>query len=271
MTDAAPLRDRVAFVLLVPSLAVPIVAIAIAAWRMGHLDDARLEHHPGIGLSYFAAMMTLSAALFSMAINAVLAVRNHASISTRAIPLGRVSLHFGVTCVVMAWVVFFCAVRMEMEGLVFGTVLVVGSMLSFAVVSGGRVVQRRVEVIALGLRAKRLLQVYPIAVAIATALGIFGLLTHSELHILWVALLGFLGLPWSGFSALFWLPVAAFFGSGGPTALPWIFLVLAAIPAAANAIVVIVLLRSSRRRTDFVNDFLEARSFGESAHNSLGE
>lgn len=205
-----------------------------------------------------------------MSLNAALVLRNHASICTRAIPLGRVSLHFGMTCVVMAWVVFFCAVRMEMEGLIFGTVLVVGSVLSFAVVSGGRVVQRRVEVIALGLRAKRLLQVYPIAVAIAAALGIFGLLPHSELHILWVALLGLLGLPWSGFSALFWLPVAAFFGSGGPTALPWIFLVPAAIPA-ANALVAIVFLRSSRRRTDFVNDFLEARSFGESAHNSLGE
>ena len=264
-------RDRVAFALLVPSLAVPIAAMALAAWRMGHLDDGQIPTQFGIGLYYFAAMVTLSATIFSMTINAVLALRNHASIDERAIPFGRLSPHFAVALVAAAWAIEFGFEQMGMESLAFGAALVTGSVISFALVTHGRVAQRRIEVTDLDLWAERGLIVYSFLVAAAGALGIYCLVTQSELLIIAVALLGFLGLPWTGVSVLFWLPAGAitFVGGAQGTALPLIFLLLAGGPAVANAVLAIVFVRSGTRRTDFVNDFLEARSPAEPSGNTL--
>lgn len=273
MSTPAPLRDRVAFALLVPSLAVPIIAMALAAWRMGHLDEAHLAPHPGIGLYYFAAMITLSATIFSMSINAVLVVRNHASLSERAIPLRRLAPHYAVALVVTAWAVQFCFIHMGFESLAFGIVLVAGSLFSFAVVSGDRKVQDRFEVVEIGRRARGVLFGYPFTVAIALAIGVFGQVTQNEVQIIAIALLGFLGLPWSGVSVLLWLPLVAisYLGRAPETALPVIFLVLAAVPAIANAALGIVFLRSTERRNTFINDFLEVPPFVDADSNTLAQ
>lgn len=269
MTDKAPLKDRIAFALLVPSLVVPIAAIALAAWRMGHLDDAHLAQHPGIGMYYFAAMITLSATLFSMTINSVFAVRNHGSLGERTIPLSRLAPHYAVTLIVAVWAVQFCVVQLESEGPVFGILLVFGSIFSCAVVLRDRIIQRSIDVVTLSPRVKRALIGYPVAVALALGIAIWGYAAQSELQIIGVALLGVLGLPWTGLTVLFWLPLAAIFGGLGGEALPSIFLILSAIPAMANGVVAVVFLRSSAHRTSFVNDFLEARSFAEAHRNTL--
>jgi len=263
MTAPPPLRDRVALALLIPSLAVPIAAMALAAWRMGHLDDAQLAPHPGIGLFYFAAMVILSATIFSMTINAVLALRNHVSLHERSIPFGRLSPHFAVALVVAAWTVQFSFDQLGVESLAFGLILIAGSVISFALITRGRVVQRRIEVIEVSLWARRALIAYPALVAVVVALGIFGFITQSEVQIIAVAVLGLLGLPWTGVSVLFWLPLGAIFNWAHLDALPLAFLLLAAIPAVANAVLAIVFLHSSSRLTNFVNDFLEAHAHSD--------
>jgi hypothetical protein len=250
----------VAFALLIPSLAVPIAAMALAVWRMGHLGDGQLPIRFGIGLYYFAAMIIVSATIFSMTITAVLAVRNHASLRDRTIPFGRLSPHFALALVVAAWTVQFSFDQLDVEGLAFGLVLIAGSVISLAVIMRGRVPQRRIEVMELGPWARRTLVAYPVLVAIVVALGIFGFVTQSDVQIIAVAVLGFLGLPWTGVSVLFWLPLGAIFNWASLDALPLAFLLLAAIPATANAVLAIVFSLSTERRTDFVNDFLEART-----------
>ena len=271
MNATPPVRDRIAFVLLVPSLAVPIVAIALAAWRMQHIDDDFVPTHVGLAPIYFAAMITLTATFFSMTLNCVLAIRNHASLRSLAIPLWRMGPHFVVALIVVAWAVEFCTVRMEMEGWIFGLALVFGSVFSLVLVTQDRVAQPRLERVPLGARAVVASSAHPLATAIALGLAVYGLLGHSEVLIVAVAVLAFLGLPWSGFTGMFWLPVVVILWLASlTTTMPHVLALLAAAPALANALLSIILLRSEERRTRFVNDFLEARSFGKLARNTLG-
>lgn len=270
MNAAPPVRDRVAFALLVPSLAVPITALALAAWRMSHVDDGTAPMHFGHAPNYFAIMLTLTATFFSMALNSVLAMRNHASLRKRAIPLLLLGPHYVVCAVVAVWAVEFCLVRAEAEGGVFWLLLVFGSVFSLIVVARDRVAQPRVGSDDLGSGAKVGLYCHPIATITAIAGAIYGLVSQNEVLIVAVAVLALLGLPWSGFTGMLWFPVVIIlFVAGVPTAMPLTLIVLAATPAVANAALSVVFLQSSERRTRFINDFFEAQSFGRLARNTL--
>lgn len=271
MKATPPLRDRVAFALLVPSLAVPVAVLALAAWRMQHVDDNRIYQHVGLAPFYFGAMITLAAVVFSMSLNAVLAIRNHASLSQRAIALRRVAPHYAVAAIVVAWAVEFCILDLELEGLIFGIILVIGSLFSLVVISTGRITQDPIAATALAPQRRAVLVAHPIMVALTLAVVALALPTENEVLLFAVAALGILGLPWSGFTVMLWLPAAVVvFAFGSPPNLALIFALIASLPAVANAALSVVLLRSTERRTRFINDFLEAQPTASAQSNSLG-
>lgn len=264
-------RNRLAFALLAPSLTVPIAAMALAAWRMQHVDDDRIYQHVGLAPFYFGAMITLAAVVFSMSLNVVLAIRNHASLPQRAIALRRVAPHYAGAAIVVTWAVEFCVLDLELEGLIFGIILVLGSMVSLVVISTGRIRQDPIAATALAPRRRALLAAHPILVALTLTVVAFTLPAENEVFLIAIAVLGILGLPWSGFTVMLWLPVTVVtFALGSLPNLAVIFALIAASPAVANAALSVLLLRSTERRTRFVNDFLEAQPTARADSNSLG-
>lgn len=258
MTSTVQRGDRLSFILLLPSLVVPIAAIAAAAWGTQHVDDGYNMPEVGLGLFYFAAMMTLSATLFSMTLNVALVVRRHASVSRRAIPWRRTATHYLVALVVVAWSVYFTLVRMQLEGLGFGVALVCLSVLSYVLIVSGAPSPResRREVLLTRL-SRSLLAAHPVIVAVVSVATAVALVNESDASLVGLAILAVLGLPLSGATGLLWFPLFVMVASLGGRAVWWEFFVLAVLPAIANSVLSIVFLVSARTRSDFLNDVLD--------------
>lgn len=259
MSEKAPRIDRLAFALLLPSLAVPIAAMGLAAWRMGNADDGYAIVHIGVAPNYFAAMIALAATLFSMTLNSVLLLRHHAFLPARAIRWSRTAPHYFVTLIVAVWAVYFSLARMTTEGVPFAIVLIVGSILSCVrATTGPRSIRQPFNEIALKPRLRALLIGHPILVLACVATSIGAISFQSEAAYFSLGLLALLGLPFSGATVLLWAPLVIFFWRfGGEIGVGYEFLLLAGAPAIYNSVVALRLLGSAVRRRNFVNEAFE--------------
>lgn len=178
---------------------------------------------------YFAAELTLSAVLFSMCLNVVLALRQHADFEQATIPLRTVLPHYAVSAVVAAWAAEFTIVQLSYEGFLFGAALVAASIASFAAVGQRDLLDREpISVQQLSRVPIALMVAHPLLAVAAAGFTLVALQLDSDLYLISLALLATLGLPLSGAAALLWFPLAPFVITIDRDGLPYVFLALAA-------------------------------------------
>ena len=253
-----PFLDRALFALLGPSLAIPISALALAWWRVIHADDAvvgftEIGNAPGL----FAAAMFLSVAFASACFNVVLFLRRGSVVAYRAIPGKRLVPHYVTIGAIAVWAVTLALNAGAVVVLLAAPVIITFSVMScvYAITmpiwQSAALTALRVTWIHRGLGGLHALAVLAALVLSASALAL-----GSDAVILGVAALAFLGVPWSGASAMAWLPlIAVFVLFGAPDAIPAVLFVLAAVAAILNVAMIIGGVSSERTRLSFANDF----------------
>lgn len=260
MKASPPLRDRLAFALLVPSLAVPIAAMVSAAWRSTHADDGRIVFELGLGPLVFAVAVVLSVAFSSAVLNAIQLLRRQSSFELRALRPRRAAFHYLETAVLLLASVYFGFDRTGAAGLLLPPVVIGLAITSFIfALKEPRVVPEPVTAFPMTAGVRVLLAGYGSLLVGALALLVYSIGSGSELVYLAAGLIIFLGLPWSAASTLLWLPVGVVAYLVAPGFAPISVVLLAAIPLIYNVVLAIMFVSSERARVEFVNKLYGVR------------
>ena len=127
-----PLRDRIGLRLLIPSVIVPVAAIALALWRSTNVDDGHEVIEVGLGLFYWVFAVFLVVAAVSMLVNAVVFVSSGFARTHSAIPFQMLWPHYAATLTIAAWAALYTFVPLGgLSELIAPPAIMVLSIMSF--------------------------------------------------------------------------------------------------------------------------------------------